>query len=493
MSLRKHTTYNLIGTVLPLVLSLFTIPVYIGLIGNERFGVLATAWLLLGYFGLFDLGLGRATAQHIAAIGESDPKKRAETFWTALAANSVLGILGGLTIWPVAAYFFNDALFVSDVLRPEVTAAIPWLVLSVPIATSSGVLTGALQGRTQFLELNLISVTNSSLIQLFPLAVAWLHGPDLTWLLPAMIFARALTLVLLYFRCRRHVFHGYRYTVSREQAIGLLKFGGWVTVTSLVSPMMTILDRLVIGALFGAKAVTYYTVPFQLAERTVVLSHALSSALFPRLATSTRAEGKQLATAAIRVLAIVMTPLMVIGIFIIEPFLNWWLTPDFGFQAAPAARILLIGFWINALAAIPYIQLQASGCPDLVAKCHLAELLPYLLLLYVGLHYGGLPGAALAFGLRTLSDGALLSYFAGTLRSTGTILYVPIGVLLASASIATFTETGTLAWWGLSTVFLFISLVWSWRYSLEQVRTHIIIDSPLFDRFLAKNVNRYNK
>ena len=140
MSIKKNSAYNLIGSLLPLGLSLVTIPVYIGLIGEARYGVLAIAWLLLGYFGLFDLGLGRATAQRIAALGETSPAESATTFWTALGLNTSLGILGGLIIWPVANYFFGNFFSVDDALRPELSAAIPWLVLAVPLATLSGVL-----------------------------------------------------------------------------------------------------------------------------------------------------------------------------------------------------------------------------------------------------------------------------------------------------------------------------------------------------------------
>ena len=279
MSIRKNTVFNLLGSVIPLAVSLVTIPIYLGLIGEARYGVLAIAWLLLGYFGLFDLGLGRATAQRIAALRDGTDAERAQTFWTALTLNVGLGVIGGLLIWPIAAYFFGHVFKIEDGLRPEMQAAVPWLVLAVPMATLSGVLSGALQGKQRFLELNLISVSGTVLFQLLPLAVAMLWGGDLGVVLPAALFARLFTLLMLFERCRRHIFHGHSASFERAQAGQLLRFGGWVTVTSFVGPMMVILDRFIIGTLSGAKAVSYYTVPFQLGERSRIISRALASAL----------------------------------------------------------------------------------------------------------------------------------------------------------------------------------------------------------------------
>ena len=470
MSIRRNTTYNLLGSIIPLVVSLVTIPIYLGLIGEARYGVLAIAWLLLGYFGLFDLGLGRATAQRISALRDGTATERAQTFWTALTMNVGLGVIGGLLIWPIAFYFFGNVFEVEDALRLEMQSAVPWLILAVPIATLSGVLTGSLQGRERFLELNLISAFGTVLLQLFPLASAMIWGADLGVLLPAALLARLLTLLFLLGRCRRHVFQGQPVTFARAQAGQLLRFGGWVTVTSFVGPMMVILDRFIIGAMLGAKAVTYYTVPFQLAERSTIVSRALSSALFPRFAAATLQEEQRLAQQGLRTLMVVMTPLVSAGILFVEPFLAWWVTPEFADQSAQVGQVILLGFWVNSFAIIPYAQLQARGRPDLVAKCHLWEVLPYFGLLYLGLSTLGMIGAALAFSLRTLVDFALLSGLAGILRGTLYNLLVPALLLVSAYLTAIQSSPWQPLWIVLVAINLAITSMWAWRQAPENLR-----------------------
>lgn len=470
MSIRRHTAYNLFGAVFPLAVSLVTVPIYLGLIGEARFGVLAVAWLLLGYFGVFDLGLGRAMLQRIAALRNGTPEDRAQIFWTALSLNVCLGVIGGLLIWPVAAYFFGNVFKVEDALRPEVKAVVPWLVLAVPIATLSGVLTGALQGRERFLELNLISVVNSVVFQLVPLLMAKLWAVDLGVLLPAAILTRLFTLILLYDRCRRSVFGGHPISFARAEANRLLRFGGWVTIISFISPMMVILDRFIIGSMLGAKAVSYYTVPFQLADRTTIIPVALSSAIFPRLAIAARDEEVRISNESFRTVLCIMTPLLTVGIMLIEPFLSWWINVAFAREAGLVGRILLLGYWAYALQTIPYVQLQAKGRPDLVAKCILVELPPYFFMLYVGLDKFGIVGAAMAFSVRILADFVLLGWLSGILKKSIRMLIVP-SILLTIAFIGSIKLTfWSLEWLVFDTIFFSLAVIWAWREAPFELR-----------------------
>src|SRR5205823_1829296 len=162
--------------------------------------------------------------------------------------------------------------------------------------------------RMRFLELNAVSIAGAVLTQLLPLAVAAWHGPNLQWLLATVVASRLAVLASLYVLCIRHVAGGAAPRSVPDRAFSLLRFGGWVTVTALVSPLMVVLDRFAIGGVLGPKSVAHYSVPFQLAERTTLIPNALTFALLPRMSAAGVEERRTLAIEALKNLVVIFTP-----------------------------------------------------------------------------------------------------------------------------------------------------------------------------------------
>ncbi|NNM76218.1 flippase [Sphingomonas sp. ID1715] len=463
MSVSRNATYNLIGAVLPILLALVTVPIYLKLVGTDRYGVLAIAWLLLGYFGLFDLGLGRATTYSIAALKDAPAQDRADVFWTAILTNVIMGAVGALVLWAAAAFFFDQIFKVDPRLRPEISAAVPFLALAVPIATTTGVLTGALQARDRFVETNMISVLSTSLFQLFPLFVAWAFGPNLSLLLLASVAARGVAIVVLWWHCHLHITRGQQRRFDRSQIKDLLGYGGWVTITGLFGPILVILDRFAIGAVLGAKAVTIYTVPFQLAQRITIFPQALVGAVFPRMPTASAEEQASLNDKSLRVLLAGIS-LPILGmIYLLHPFLDLWVGKAIGGPAADVGVLIVFGYWANAFAVVPYSWLQGAGRPDLVTKCLLAQIPPYLALLYVGMKWYGLIGCAAVFAFRCSVDFLLLWWAARRKLAPADLIGLVAVPLLAGAIASATLDYRDWRWWASGVVLGLVTALLCWR------------------------------
>ncbi|SCX98131.1 flippase [Thiohalorhabdus denitrificans] len=473
MSIRRNTLYNLAGAGVPAVVTLVTVPLYLGLIGEARYGILAIVWLLLGYFGLFDLGLGRATAQRIAQLSEAPPERRTETFWTALVLNCGMGVVGALVVLPLAYLFFGTYFDLSADLKEEAMAVVPWIAAAVPVATLTGVLSGALQGRECFLALNSINVSGTILFQLLPLLAAWYVAPDLRWLVPAALVGRVVTLAALSERCARHVPLTFPPRPVRALVKPLFRYGGWISVTAIVGPLMVTFDRFFIGAIAGPKAVTWYTVPYNLVQRGEMLPQSLMTSLFPRFAAADNvAEREKLTRQAVMVVLSVMTPVVVAGIIITEPFIMWWINTKFATESANIGHILAIGLWANALARIPITLLQSRGRPDLPAKAHLFELIPYLAGLIFALQWWGIVGAAVVWSLRVTIDAIILFYLSDH-RVELARLALPALTLGSAAVVGVVFPVSEPLRWLVGGAALSASVVSAWRGAPPSLRAMI--------------------
>jgi O-antigen/teichoic acid export membrane protein len=82
--LARNAVWSLVTQCAPMAVALLTIPLLIEGIGKDRFGVLTLVWIALGYFSLFDLGLGRALTKLVAeSLGRGTASCIPALVWTA--------------------------------------------------------------------------------------------------------------------------------------------------------------------------------------------------------------------------------------------------------------------------------------------------------------------------------------------------------------------------------------------------------------------------
>jgi O-antigen/teichoic acid export membrane protein len=209
-----------------------------------------------------------------------------------------------------------------------------------------------------------------------------------------------------------------------------------MTASALINPLLNMLDRFLVGAVQGASAVTYYSIPYQFATKFSILPDSLTCTLFPRLAMYDRKRADAVAGRVLSGMAALTAPVAILGVLVVRPFLRLWLGASVAQQSSRPGEILLAGVWIMGLASVASTLLQAQGHPDLTVKVRAAQVLPFMAVLWAGLRLGGVQGAASAWTLRVAVDAALLFWVAGVSRRIVASLLVPSATVMAAVFVA---------------------------------------------------------
>lgn len=412
MSLGRNTIWNLAGSGLPLIAAVAFIPYTLRELGNEAFGVLTLIWALIGYFSLFDLGVGRALTYEMSklraanALAEISPTLKAGLLLTAAA-----GMLGALIMVVLAPWLAQSWLKISLAWQQDAQLAFQIAAIGVVPTTITSGLRGALEGLERFAASNLNKIFLGFCMFVLPAFSVWLHGPIL-WIIALYLVAARLLVVLGGVLQLRYHLSGASSRLASRYIKPLLSYGAWITVTGIVGPLMVYGDRFFVSAAVGAAQLPQYAIPQEGLQRLLLIPAALCGALLPQLAALQASDIKNVYHQNYKRVAVIMLGICVLAALFAYPLLALWLSPEFAQKALPIALILAVGIWFNSMALVPYTLLHANGNPKITALFHLAELVLYIMALYWLTAYLGLVGAALAWVGRALLDLILLHFAA---------------------------------------------------------------------------------
>lgn len=440
--LAGSTGWSLGALLVPTVVGFVTVPWIVRGFGDERFGVLALAWTLIGYLGVFDFGLGRALTKLVAeSLGDDELPKFGRLVWSALELMAALGLVGGAVLAIVGPWLLLDLVGVPPELGEETRAATYFLAVSLPMVVLSAAFRGILDATQKF---------GLSTVVRLPLGVANFVAPavllfftrDLAVHIAALVVIRAAALVAFAVLALRAVGLGAPQRFDVDAARRLFGFGAWITISNVVSPIMVSLDRFFVGGLISVVAVTFYAAPFDAITRVLMIPGSITSVLFPAFSTAAvRSRERLLALfwGGTDVVFYAVYPVMVVAMFFAPELLRVWLGQAFAEQSTTVLRWLSIGVVANSVASVPYAFVQGMGRSDLTAKLHLAEAPAYVVAVVWLAESFGIGGVALAWSLRTTADMLLLFWLAGLLSGGSTRaslrrLTVPLLAILLMAS-----------------------------------------------------------
>ncbi|MCD6486475.1 MAG: flippase [Syntrophobacterales bacterium] len=475
--LARNTICNLVGQIAPLLVALFAIPLLIKGLGTARFGVLTLAWVVVGYFSLFDLGLGRALTKLVAEkLGAERAEDIPGLICTALALMGMLGIIGALAAASISPWLVHNILKIPRALQDETLKAFYLLALSIPVVISATGLRGVLEAHQRFDLTNIVRIPLGMFTFLGPLIVL-LFSNSLFPVVAVLVAGRFLTCGVFLVLCLRLIpvlRHNIR--PQRTMVWPLISFGSWMTVTNIVGPLMVYLDRFLIGALISVAAVAYYATPYEVVTKLWFISGAVAGVLFPAF-SSTLAQDQdrtaRLFGRGINYIFLVLFPLVLVIVTLAHEGMTLWLGVEFADNSVFVLQWLIVGVFINSIAQIPFALVQGAGRPDLTAKMHLIELPFYLWTLWWLLGVYGIKGAAIAWVVRVGIDTLILFVMAQWLLPNTKAL-IRDSLLRIIIAVCIFIVAGYITGLFLKGLFLigvltvFIVVTWLWLLVPEE-------------------------
>jgi len=412
----RNTAFNITGQILPGIIGIIAMPFVIRGLGTEAFGILSLAWLVVGYFALFELGMGKATTKFAGEyIGQKKYDELQGLVWTSLAMQIFLGILAGAFLTAISPFLAHKVFKISPLLVEDAINVFRLLSISLPVIMSTTTLQGLLEAGQRFDLVNKITIPANSLNFAIPLFCVLLNINLISIVFFLVLSRCAVFFVFLIISIRVFPLLKGNFIDLKKVKV-LFGFGGWVAISNVLIPLLSYLERFLIAALLSAKALAYYTPPYEIISRIPIIPSSLTRVLYPIFSgysvTNENKKIEALALRSLKYILIIMIPLSMLLITFAGDILYFWLGDEFAKQSTFLFQILVAAVFLNCLAQIPFILLYGLGRPDIKAKFDMLEVPLFLGLSYGFITHLGLNGAAISKFIIALVDTLLLFWAA---------------------------------------------------------------------------------
>lgn len=367
-SVRYNVIANFTGRAWAALFSLALVPVYIKLLGVEVYALLGILMSLTALLSLLDMGLSSSLSRELSRLSAVPSSNRhvrdlVRTFETVYWG---IGVSIGITVAALAPFLSKHWIRASDIDHAIVEQVLVLMAMSITVQWAGALYAGGLVGLQRQVELNILRSV-MVLVQ---------HGGGL---LVLFVVSRSIVAFFLW-----QAFVGLITTIALGASLWkrmpsdapakfdvrlLLENRGYamgVTGISIVTIILTQLDKVVLSKMLTLEMFGYYMVAFNVSNALHNLVTPISTALLPKF-TQLVALGDNdklvlLYHQGCQLLSVLVLPISATLAFFSKEVLSLWLPDtDASQNAYKILTLLMVGTALNALMTLPYTLQLAHG------------------------------------------------------------------------------------------------------------------------------------
>lgn len=406
--LERNTFANLFGAAWSAAVGVLCVPVYLGLMGAEAYGLVGLFVMLQSVFIVLDLGMGATLSRELARLGHDagEARTQRDLVYTLQIVYWLMALLVGVTVFALAPAVASHWVRPHSLSQESVTACVRLMGAAMALQFPFGLYQGGLLGLQRQPLFNALAVSATTLRALGTLLALRLVAPRPETFFAAQIVAGAATTAaaaVMLWRClpsSSEGASGFRFELIRK----VWRFGAAYAVNSVATMGLMQADKVILSTLLPLEAFGYYALAQGVATGMYAVILSVDAAVFPQLASLTaRADAGALSEVYHRgsqLMSVLLAPVAAVAALFPRELLRAWTGHAEAAEHAWLVLTLLVsGMLLHGLIQAPYFLQVAHGWWRIILRTNFLLLVVAVPLNVLMARAYGAPGAAMVWVL----------------------------------------------------------------------------------------------
>lgn len=391
--LPRNIAFSVLDYIIQPLLMLLTAHYFAKTLGISLFGIWILVLAIIGSSGSICTGFGDAALKYVSTMrGRLDQEGVARVIGASAIMNGTLGLALAITLYALAPWAAKRVFHLESDLRSAFVSAARIGTFVLLVRSLSFVFVGALKAFERYQESTQVTVAARVAGAITALLLVW-RGFSVAAIMMGTLVCEIAALVMLARAAsvlwRNKILIS---TMSGWRAIASFGFFNWIQAVS--GTIFSQADRLLVAALLGPTALSYYGVCVQCAQPIHGLTAAGCNVLFPHLSTHLESSGPSYLRAklcrAFRINLLSVFAMTLPLVLLAAPILTLWMGRPFSQNAAGTLTLVALSFALLAVNIPGHYALMALGEVRFltlvnVTGCTLSLVLAWLLIPRLGI------------------------------------------------------------------------------------------------------------
>jgi O-antigen/teichoic acid export membrane protein len=368
----RNALYGLLGFAVPTVITIATTPIIIHYLGIHDYGILALASVFVGFVGLLDFGMAPTLLKFVAQYVATKEYARVNKVVSAsLLFYAFVGSVGAAVAVMTAEFMLAPLFHIRGTELDDARFAF----FAAGVNLFFGMLFNAMSSLPASLQRFDITAKLTILLQIVGAALTigvLILGFGLRGAAAASAAVPALG-VFVFAIVNRRLLPGLRLLPSWDLATlrQMFSFSNYAFFTSIAGVILFQIDRVLLGSLGNIAAVTFYTVPANVARRIHASIANITAIVLPVSSALYALDDKRrihaLYVRATRFILLFIVSVSVPIVVFANEIFRYWLGETFAAESSNVLRVLVLTYAMIALTAIPYYIALGAARPKVPA------------------------------------------------------------------------------------------------------------------------------